>query len=81
DEPKTEIDELIDIIQAPDFPTGATIYGLGGVREGYKTGRGRVGRFFDELDDFIDIGQCDGFAFGDMPFMACLLQPEKRTSG
>ncbi|HFA2342506.1 TPA: DNA gyrase subunit A [Neisseria gonorrhoeae] len=42
DEPKTEIDELIDIIQAPDFPTGATIYGLGGVREGYKTGRGRV---------------------------------------
>ncbi len=42
DEPKTEIDELIDIIQAPDFPTGATIYGLGGVREGYKTGRSCV---------------------------------------
>ncbi len=33
---------MIDIIQAPDFPTGATIYGLSGVREGYKTGRGRV---------------------------------------
>ena len=42
DEPETEIDELINIIQAPDFPTGATIYGLSGVREGYKTGRGRV---------------------------------------
>lgn len=42
DAPDTEIDELIDIIQAPDFPTGATIYGLSGVREGYKTGRGRV---------------------------------------
>ena len=42
DAPETEIDELIDIIQAPDFPTGATIYGLSGVREGYKTGRGRV---------------------------------------
>lgn len=42
DEPETDIDELIRIIQAPDFPTGATIYGLGGVREGYKTGRGRV---------------------------------------
>ncbi len=41
-EPQTEIDELINIIKAPDFPTGATIYGLGGVREGYKTGRGRV---------------------------------------
>lgn len=42
DEPETDIDELINIIQAPDFPTGATIYGLSGVREGYKTGRGRV---------------------------------------
>ncbi|WP_308184670.1 DNA gyrase subunit A [Neisseria polysaccharea] len=42
DEPETEIDELINILQAPDFPTGATIYGLNGVREGYKTGRGRV---------------------------------------
>ena len=41
-EPQTDIDELINIIKAPDFPTGATIYGLGGVREGYKTGRGRV---------------------------------------
>ena len=42
DEPEIEIDELINILQAPDFPTGATIYGLSGVREGYKTGRGRV---------------------------------------
>ena len=42
DAPETEIDELIDIIKAPDFPTGATIYGLSGVREGYRSGRGRV---------------------------------------
>ena len=40
--PDTSIDALIDIIKAPDFPTGATIYGLAGVREGYRTGRGRV---------------------------------------
>ena len=40
--PDTDTDELISMIQAPDFPTGATIYGLSGVREGYKTGRGRV---------------------------------------
>lgn len=40
--PETDIDELIDIIQAPDFPTGATIYGLSGVRTAYQTGRGRV---------------------------------------
>ena len=38
----TDIDELIDIVKAPDFPTGATIYGLSGVREGYRSGRGRV---------------------------------------
>ncbi|MCO6516370.1 MAG: DNA gyrase subunit A, partial [Snodgrassella sp.] len=36
------IDELIDLIPAPDFPTGGIIYGLSGVREGYRTGRGRV---------------------------------------
>ena len=41
-DPDTDIDELIDIVKAPDFPTGATIYGLSGVREGYRSGRGRV---------------------------------------
>lgn len=37
-----EIDELIETIKAPDFPTGGTIYGYEGVREAYHTGRGRV---------------------------------------
>ena len=36
------IDELIEIIPAPDFPTGGIIYGVSGVRDGYRTGRGRV---------------------------------------
>ena len=36
------IDEIIDIIPAPDFPTAAIIYGTAGVKEGYRTGRGRV---------------------------------------
>jgi DNA gyrase subunit A len=36
------IDELIDIIPAPDFPTAGIIYGTTGVKEGYRTGRGRV---------------------------------------
>ncbi len=40
--PATTIDELIDIVKAPDFPTAGFIYGLEGVREGYRTGRGRV---------------------------------------
>lgn len=38
----TSIDELIDIVQAPDFPTAGIIYGTVGVIEGYRTGRGRV---------------------------------------
>ena len=36
------IDELIEHVKAPDFPTGGTIYGYDGVREAFKTGRGRV---------------------------------------
>ena len=40
--PDCTIDELIERIPAPDFPTGGIIYGMAGVREGYRTGRGRV---------------------------------------
>ncbi|MDR2928392.1 MAG: DNA gyrase subunit A [Cytophagaceae bacterium] len=42
DNPEIEIDELIPIIKAPDFPTGGTIYGYQGVKDAYRTGRGRV---------------------------------------
>lgn len=42
DNPEIEIDELINYIKAPDFPTGGTIYGYEGVREAFKTGRGRI---------------------------------------
>jgi DNA gyrase subunit A len=40
--PDASVDELIELIKAPDFPTGGIIYGMSGVREGYRTGRGRV---------------------------------------
>jgi DNA gyrase subunit A len=40
--PQLTIDELIGIIPAPDFPTRGIIYGVSGVREGYRTGRGRI---------------------------------------
>jgi len=40
--PETTVDELIDLIPAPDFPTAGIIYGTVGVKEGYRTGRGRV---------------------------------------
>jgi DNA gyrase subunit A len=42
DNPAIGIDELMEIVPAPDFPTAGIIYGLEGVREGYRTGRGRV---------------------------------------
>src|SRR5687768_2231249 len=41
-EPGTDIEELIKLVPAPDFPTAGIIYGLQGVREGYRTGRGKV---------------------------------------
>jgi DNA gyrase subunit A len=40
--PAITVDELIDIVPAPDFPTAGIVYGTEGVREGYRTGRGRV---------------------------------------
>ena len=53
--PETTIDELIEIVKAPDFPTAATIYGVTGVREGYRTGRGRV--VMRARTHFEDIGK------------------------
>ncbi|WP_293762509.1 DNA gyrase subunit A [uncultured Aquitalea sp.] len=51
------IDELIDIIPAPDFPTAGIIYGTAGVKEGYRTGRGRV--IMRARTHFEDIGKGD----------------------
>ncbi|QBQ97013.1 DNA gyrase subunit A [Paraburkholderia pallida] len=52
--PQATIDELIEIIPAPDFPTAGIIYGVAGVRDGYRTGRGRVvmraATHFEEID-------------------------------
>ncbi|HVS57064.1 MAG TPA: DNA topoisomerase (ATP-hydrolyzing), partial [Casimicrobiaceae bacterium] len=42
DNPELTVDELIEHVPAPDFPTAGIIYGTEGVREGYRTGRGRV---------------------------------------
>ena len=42
DNPEITIDELMNFIKAPDFPTGGLIYGYDGVKEAYHTGRGRV---------------------------------------
>ena len=39
---ETDVEELMAIIQGPDFPTGATIYGRYGIEQAYRTGRGKV---------------------------------------
>jgi len=52
--PETTVEELIELVPAPDFPTAGIIYGTVGVKEGYRTGRGRVvmrGRtHFEDMD-------------------------------
>jgi DNA gyrase subunit A len=52
--PDLDIEQLIEYVPAPDFPTAGFIYGLAGVKEGYRTGRGRVimrGRtHFEDMD-------------------------------
>ncbi|MDR0996092.1 MAG: DNA gyrase subunit A, partial [Zoogloeaceae bacterium] len=53
--PETDIEELIALIPAPDFPTAGIIYGVQGAREGYRTGRGRV--IMRARTHFEDIGK------------------------
>lgn len=42
DKPDCTIDEIMELLPAPDFPTGGIIYGLSGIREAYRTGRGKA---------------------------------------
>ena len=42
DKPEIDVEELMEYVKAPDFPTGGIIFGLSGVKEGLRTGRGRV---------------------------------------
>ncbi len=42
DNPEADVSDLMEFVQAPDFPTGGTIYGLAGIVEAYNSGRGRI---------------------------------------
>ncbi len=53
--PDMDIERLIEYVPAPDFPTAGFIYGLAGVKEGYRTGRGRV--IMRARTHFEDIGK------------------------
>ncbi|MCS6810991.1 MAG: DNA gyrase subunit A [Tepidimonas sp.] len=66
--PEASVDELMEFIPAPDFPTAGIIYGIQGVREGYRTGRGRVVmRARCHFED-IDRGQRQAIIVDEIPY-------------
>ena len=66
--PEASIDELMEIVPAPDFPTAGIIYGMTGVKEGYRTGRGRVVmRARCHFED-IDKGQRQSIIVDELPY-------------
>ncbi|MBU9187661.1 DNA gyrase subunit A [Burkholderia gladioli] len=66
--PQASIDELIEIIPAPDFPTAGIIYGVAGVRDGYRTGRGRVVMRATTHFEEIDRGQRMAIIVDELPY-------------
>ena len=66
--PEASIDDLMEIIPAPDFPTAGIIYGMSGVKDGYRTGRGRVVmRARCHFED-IDKGQRQAIIVDELPY-------------
>jgi DNA gyrase subunit A len=66
--PESSVDELIELIPAPDFPTAGIIYGVNGVRDGYRTGRGRIViRARTHFEDF-DRGTRTAIIVDELPF-------------
>ncbi|HMW16405.1 MAG TPA: DNA gyrase subunit A [Accumulibacter sp.] len=72
--PEVTIDELIERMPAPDFPTAGIIYGVAGVREGYRTGRGRVIMRGKTHFEDIDRGNRQAIIIDELPY-----QVNKRT--
>lgn len=66
--PEVTVDELMEIIPAPDFPTAGIIYGLSGVRDGYRTGRGRVVMRAKVHFEDIDKGNRQAIIVDEIPY-------------
>jgi DNA gyrase subunit A len=66
--PEATIDELMEIIPAPDFPTAGIIYGINGVKEGYRTGRGKVVMRAKCHFEDIDKGQRQSIIVDELPY-------------
>ena len=67
-QPEASIDELMEIIPAPDFPTAGIIYGVSGVKDGYRTGRGRVVMRAKCHFEPIDKGQREAIIVDEIPY-------------
>jgi DNA gyrase subunit A len=66
--PEATVDDLMELIPAPDFPTAGIIYGIEGVRQGYRTGRGRcVMRARTHFED-IDKGSRQAIIVDELPY-------------
>jgi DNA gyrase subunit A len=66
--PQASVDELMDIVPAPDFPTAGIIYGINGVRDGYRTGRGKVVMRAKCHFEDIDRGQRQAIIVDELPY-------------
>ncbi|KAB0583539.1 DNA gyrase subunit A [Ideonella dechloratans] len=66
--PDATLEQLMEIIPAPDFPTAGIIYGVNGVREGYRTGRGKVVMRAKVHFEDIDRGQRQAIIVDEIPY-------------
>ncbi|WP_225781637.1 DNA gyrase subunit A [Xenophilus sp. Marseille-Q4582] len=66
--PEASIDDLMEIIPAPDFPTAGVIYGINSVKEGYRTGRGKVVMRAKCHFEDIDRGQRQAIIVDELPY-------------
>ena len=67
--PDLDIEQLIEYVPAPDFPTAGFIYGLAGVKEGYRTGRGRViMRARTHFEDIDKVGGRQAIIIDELPY-------------
>ena len=66
--PQATVDDLMEIIPAPDFPTAGIIYGINGVKDGYRTGRGRVVMRAKVHFEDIDKGQRQAIIVDELPY-------------
>jgi len=66
--PQASIDELMEIVPAPDFPTAGIIYGINGIKDGYRTGRGKVVMRAKVHFEDIDRGQRQAIVVDELPY-------------